>query len=197
MAAPVVAQSTVTAPGLTGPSACVTQGELADYDVMDIGTITPNSAVIEVKAFSNLFGALGGGGDGGASEFGIVYSIHNAKTGSRLVRAGVRTVNSGSPDLFVNSYTRSGLSPNTPYYASVSIFDSTVLARRCFMTGGTYTPTHTDHLTGNTGCFSISGLSFQDIRNCLCGRSDLAQTADNQPQHTHQQAQNTLGCADR
>ena len=196
-AAPVAAQ-TITAPGLIGSPACVTQRELADYDVMDIGTITPNSAVIEVKAFNNLYGALGGGGDGAPSEFSIVYSIHNAKTGSRLVRAGVRTVNSGSPNLFTNGYTRSGLSPNTLYYASVSVFNSTVLARRCFMTGGTYTITNqsTDIAhNGSNGCFTISPRTYQDVRNCLCGRGNTGTVGATNYDYTS--IRPSLGCADQ
>ncbi len=46
-----------------------------------------------------------------------------------------------------------------------------VFARRCFMTGGTYTMTVAPNTSGrNSGCFTISPLTQQDVRNCWCGR---------------------------
>ena len=39
------------------------------------------------------------------------------------------------------------------------------------MTGGTYTMTVAPGTEGrNSGCFSISPLTQQDVRNCWCGR---------------------------
>ncbi|MCY4152161.1 MAG: hypothetical protein OXE94_08000 [Aestuariivita sp.] len=54
------------------------------------------------------------------------------------------------------------------------------LSRRCFMTGGTYTPTNTVIANGSTGCFSISGLSGQDIRNCLYGRTSFGASGNSE-----------------
>ncbi len=48
-----------------------------------------------------------------------------------------------------------------------------VLARRCFMTGGTYTMNVAPNTSGqNSGCFSISPLTIHDVRNCWCGREN-------------------------
>ncbi len=49
-----------------------------------------------------------------------------------------------------------------------------VFARRCFMTGGSYTiaanPIASGPTQGSSGCFTISPLTQQDVRNCWCGR---------------------------
>ena len=46
------------------------------------------------------------------------------------------------------------------------------------MTGGTYTRSNESGQPGfvfpaTSGCFSINPRTFQDIRNCLCGRSRI------------------------
>ena len=97
--------------------------------------------------------------------------------------------------LGLNNINSPTLSAKTPYYVSVSIFNSTVLARRCFMTGGTYTLNNESGQPGfsnlnSSGCFSISPLTHQDVRNCLCGRSRIW---NDNAQNTAQRC--TLGCA--
>jgi len=78
------------------------------------------------------------------------------------------------------NFNLSGLAAKTPYYAlvyvdsdSTSCGEGAAITRRCFMTGGTYTPTNTDLANGTNGCFSISSPTGPDIRNCLCGRTAL------------------------
>ncbi len=69
----------------------------------------------------------------------------------------------------------SNLVVKTSYYLEVNVTSSghedIVFARRCFMTGGTYTMNVAPGTEGqNSGCFSISPLTQQHVRNCWCGR---------------------------
>ena len=195
-AGPVWGQ-TITAPGLVGQPACAGTGETDDLDVMDIRTITSNSAVVQMKVYNNLYSELRSrSGDGGITSFNISLGIYDAGTGSRAFSQGF-TINSAIPNLGSSNQNSTGLSPNTPYYAVVSVQSpSMILERRCFMTGGTYTPSNESGQDGyssqlSSGCFSISPRTFQDIRNCLCGRSRIW---TNDAQNTAQRR--TLGCAD-
>ena len=97
----------------------------------------------------------------------------------------------------LNNLTVSAKTPYTAiYYADVTGLGlANPINTLCFMTGGTYTPTNTNILSGSTGCFAIGTRDPFDIRNCLCSRSNLSQSgADNQPAHTHQEARTALGC---
>ena len=176
VAGPAGAQS-ITAPGLVGPSACAGPGETTDPLSGSIRSVRADSADIEIVAYSNLYSDLRGkAGDGGPSQFAIHYRVRNAKTNSviftsqRLVRIGSSTQNLGR-----YLRTLSSLSAKTPYvfevYTSSGGLENSPLLRRCFMTGGTYTPTNTT-FPGSTGCFSISPRTPQDVRNCLCGRGN-------------------------
>ncbi len=81
----------------------------------------------------------------------------------------------------LKSSTISSLTAKTNYYAELFV-DATgsipkqLFARRCFMTGGTYTMTVAPGTEGrNSGCFSISEFkgtmdTIQHVRNCWCGR---------------------------
>ncbi len=68
------------------------------------------------------------------------------------------------------------VSPKTSYYleihaAATGSIPKQVFARRCFMTGGTYTMTVAPNTQGrSSGCFAISPLTQQHVRNCWCGR---------------------------
>ncbi|MCY4308536.1 MAG: hypothetical protein OXC57_09725 [Rhodobacteraceae bacterium] len=83
------------------------------------------------------------------------------------------TISSGT-DYAGGSLSRTGLAARTPYYVEVRAVPQgrplQVLARRCFMTGGTYTITNLSINNGSNGCFSISPLTIHHVRNCLCGR---------------------------
>ncbi|MCY4283972.1 MAG: hypothetical protein OXC65_01375, partial [Thiotrichales bacterium] len=143
MASPVMAQ-TITAPGLKGSTACLGQSEYTNLDLLEIGAITPNSAVFDYQTFSNLYSNLRGrSGDGGPTTFSIELEIHNAKTGTRVVRTGAASITSSAPNFSGSSYTRSGLSPKTPYWATIRVRNPEIyFVARCFMTGGTYTPSN-------------------------------------------------------
>ncbi len=67
------------------------------------------------------------------------------------------------------------LAPKTSYYVQVDVraigITEQVFSRRCFMTGGTYTMNVAPNTSGqSSGCFSISPLTIQHVRNCWCGR---------------------------
>ncbi|MCY4308205.1 MAG: hypothetical protein OXC57_08030 [Rhodobacteraceae bacterium] len=104
-------------------------------------------------------------------------AVYNAETGVR--RGGAQSfafISSGSPTYAGGSATTTGLDMKTRYYVDYYVaksgFADQVFARRCFMTGGSYTMA-VDPAAGQTsGCFSISPRTIQDVRNCLCGRGN-------------------------
>ncbi|MCY4153379.1 MAG: hypothetical protein OXE94_14250 [Aestuariivita sp.] len=205
LVAPVWAQ-TITAPGLVGQTACAGPGETDNPLTGTVSSITTSGVTINVNAYNNLYGALRAVvGDGGPTSFPIEYHIRNARTNAIVAAAtaGGGTRSSSSPNLnSTGNLPRIGLSPNTPYVLTVETTASGFgvsrpLMRRCFMTGGTYTPTNESGQPGfvaNTtrGCFSISPLTHQDVRNCLCGRSRIW---NDDTQNTAARA--SLGCANR
>ncbi|MCY4292341.1 MAG: hypothetical protein OXC72_11380, partial [Roseovarius sp.] len=216
LAAPVWAQATITAPGLIGQPACLGTSEVDDPLSGSISAVGTNQATLQIDAVSNLYSSLRAqAGDGGPTEFTLQFKAYNARTNSQQGSIGTfATVNSGSPNLAASTQVPFGLSANTPYYVTVyttasGFGEARPLMRRCFMTGGTYTPSNESGQPGfvantTSGCFSISPRTYQDVRNCLCGRSDLSQTAvthnpdtntQGQPGHTHEQARGRLGCA--
>jgi len=201
MAAPVMAQ-TITAPGLKGPAACVGPGETNDPLNGQMKSVAINGATIEIIAFTNLYSSLRGkAGDGAPSQFPIHYRARDARTNSvvftsqRLVRITSTTQKLGR----YNDKPISGLTARTPYvfevYTTAGGLTDSPLLRRCFMTGGTYTPSNESGQPGyvpntTSGCFSISPRTPQDTRNCLCGRSRIW---NDDTQNTA--ARTTLGCA--
>ena len=174
VAAPVWAQD-ITAPGLIGPPACQGISEIDTFDLAEVRNITGTTARFAPKNVVNLYGLLRSyAGDGGPTSFPIRYTVHNAKTGARQGPYNLGTVDSSNPN-FGGSSQNASYPTKTPHYFTVyttanGFGASRPLTRRCFMTGGTYTPTNADINDGSTGCFSIPGLSRQDISNCLCGR---------------------------
>jgi len=205
VAAPVWAQN-VTAPGLIGPPACQGTSEIDTFDLAEVANITANSARFRPKNVNNLYAQLrASSGDGGPTSFPILYTVHNAKTGASQGPYNIRTVDSSNPN-FGGNGANASFPTKTPHYFTVFTTaagwgGSRPLTRRCFMTGGNYTTSTLS--SGTSGCFSISPRTPQDVRNCLCGRSNLAQTAiihgtdgkQGQPGHSHEQAKTNLGCA--
>ena len=202
--APAWAQ-TITAPGLVGQPACAGPGETDDPLSGSVKAITTSGVTINIDAYSNLYGALRAQtGDGGPTLFPIQFYIRDARTGTIVAAAtaGGGTRSSGSPNLnATGDLPRSGLNPNTLYVLTVETTasgfgESRPLMRRCFMTGGTYTPTNTVIDNGSTGCFSISPRTPQDVRNCLCGRSGWWTTGNSTENTARNNATKTsLGCA--
>ncbi|MCY3997557.1 MAG: hypothetical protein OXF07_15585 [Rhodobacter sp.] len=205
VAAPVAAQTTINAPGLIGPTACAGQGEAVDTNLGTITTVNNTSAVFTAPRIANMYSILRSrGGDGGPTEFPTNIKVYNAKNGTQAgstqVIANFRSVYTELNTAF--TFTLSSLTEKTPYYAVVyttarGYGEGNPLTVRCFMTGGTYTPSNESGQPGyvantTSGCFSISPRTHQDVRNCLCGRSRI----------WNDDAQNTaartgLGCANQ
>ena len=200
LAAPVSAQ-TITAPGMIGQPACAGPGETDDPVSGSVSNITANSANTTTDLYSNLYGALRAqAGDGGPTSFPLTLYIRNAITNAVVVNNAYRlSISSSNQDLIAVSAAHT-LSPKTAYVVtletSASGFgESRPLLRRCFMTGGTYTPSNESGQPGfdntaSSGCFSISPLTRLDVRNCLCGRSRIW---NDDAQNTT--ARQNLGCA--
>ncbi|MCY4186528.1 MAG: hypothetical protein OXD45_14615 [Rhodobacteraceae bacterium] len=116
-------------------------------------------------------------GDGQAPSNAVVaVTVSNAQTGSEVGSLGLLgVISSSSPTYAGGSSTRTGLAARTLYHVTVvaspaGATSSQVIARRCFMTGGSYTMA-VDPAAGRTsGCLSISPRTIQDVRNCWCGR---------------------------
>ncbi len=175
--APAEAQTTVTSNGREGPTACLDQMQVnaVNIPITTLSTTSltfthpevtwgqyiarlgdipaPDNATVDAKVFNSLTKQIVGGIRGGPISSGLTQSSR--------------------------SETVSGLSPKTNYYLELYVARSgsipkQVFARSCFMTGGTYTiaanPIASGPTQGSTGCYTISPLTQQHVRNCWCGR---------------------------
>jgi len=204
IAAPVAAQTTITAPGLTGQAACgagYSEAQLAAFDSSSNQFNATNTSVnFKLSSLVNWNGLRGlvGAGDNPVTSITVYGKVKNTRTGAdvRMIDFGAAT-STQNPSYSDNNVT---LTETTPYVLILySNFagsgESNPFGVQCFMTGGTYTPANTNFGPSSTGCFTITPRTQLDIRNCLCGRSDLSQTATTiQPGHTHEQARGRLGC---
>ena len=174
IAAPVAAQTTVTSNGREGPTACLSMQE-RDAANAPITALSTSSVTVTVPGITwgNYVGRFGDGGrpTGSAIVGGAVY---NAET--RVRRGGAQSfafISSGS-NYSGGSATTTGLEAKTPYYVEFYVakngFDNQVFARRCFMTGGTYTMNVNPASGQTSGCFAISPRTQENVRNCWCGR---------------------------
>jgi len=176
MAGPVWAQTTVTSSGREGPTTCIGSPEI-DAANMPITALSTTSVTVTAPqvTWSQVLARLG---DGQAPANSIIsVNVFNAETGTAAGNNGAVTViSSSSPTYAGGSVTRTGLSANTLYFvevdAGITGQAGQTLARRCFMTGGTYTMTVAPATGQTSGCFSISPLTQQHVRNCLCGRGN-------------------------
>ena len=174
---PAAAQTTVTSAGRTGPTACLDRKEVnaANLPITALSTtqVTFTASQITWDQYVTRLG------DVPAPAQATVYrSVRNARTNSLVGRLG-SGFNSGGT-FAGGSHTRRGLSAKTSYYAEVVVTSAgipdQVFARRCFMTGGTYTMNVAPGTEGrSSGCFSISEFkgnmdTIQHVRNCWCGR---------------------------
>ncbi|MCY4278121.1 MAG: hypothetical protein OXE81_09850 [Gammaproteobacteria bacterium] len=147
IAAPVAAQTTITAPGLSGDAACG-GGYLSEINSMVMGyqasAITNTNlpfSLSSITDWATLRSALGIA-DNPVSSIAITAEVINTRTG-----ATVRTINLGTATSSQNaSYatTNVTLAEKTPYVAIVYTDfaghgESNPFSVRCFMTGGTYT----------------------------------------------------------
>ncbi len=200
MAGQVGAQN-VTAPGLKGNPACaggyLMQKNLAALDsTNNADAVTNTSLPFKLSTlinWTNLRGLLGIA-DNPVSSITVYGKVKNTRTNTDVRTIDLGAVTSGQNPSYAT--TNVTLTAKTPYviilYTDYSgLREENPFAVQCFMTGGTYNVTDT-FVGGRSGCLQLND-SF-DIRNCLCGRSNLAQTLPNQPQHTHDKAWDRLGC---
>ncbi len=170
-----MAQTTVTSSGRTGEAACLDKSQV-NAGNLPITTLSTTSITFTVPqiTWNQYVGRLG---DRPAPAQATRYSrVLNARTNS-IVGQSASGLSSGA---VASSFNRNqgGLSAKTLYYADVLVtsagLPTQVFARRCFMTGGTYTisanPIASGPTQGSTGCFTISPLTVHDVRNCWCGR---------------------------
>ena len=201
VAAPVAAQTNVTAPGLIGAGACAGPGELVDINFGTISFVAPASAGFAAPRIANMYSNLRSrSGDSGLTSFPTNIKVYNARTGAQAGSTQViADFRSTYPELNTDfTFTLSGLAAKTPYYAVVyttatGFGEARPFLRRCFMTGGIYTPANTELTNGSTGCFSITPLTFQDVRNCLCGRGNTGTVGTQDYDYTSQRS--SWGCA--
>jgi len=204
-AAPVAAQ--VMTNGLSGENACgagYSEAQLAAFDSSNNQFNATNTSVnfkLSTLVGWNGLRSLVGAGDNPVTSITVYGKVKNTRTGAdvRMIDFGAVT-STQNPSYSDNNVT---LTETTPYVLILySNFagsgESNPFGVQCFMTGGTYTPANTNFGPSSTGCFTITPRTQLDIRNCLCGQSDLSQTATTtptiQPGHTHEQARGRLGC---
>ncbi len=119
----------------------------------------------------------------------VWFEVHNVRTGVRLATARFALSSDGQVE--TRSLNQTGLSAKTLYYVETVVqardaennlvpsIPDQVFARRCFMTGGTYTMNVAPGTEGrSSGCFSISEFkgnmdTIQHVRNCWCGRKTV------------------------
>ncbi len=175
-AAPAVAQTTVTSNGRDGPTACLSGQSEVTANNLPITALSTSSVTFtrpEVR-WNQYVPRLG---DVITPDSATMYStVFNARTGVKV--AGISGPLSADQSQISASQSVSSLAAKTNYYIEVFVESGSipkqVFARRCFMTGGTYTipanPIASGPTQGSTGCFAISPLTLQDVRNCWCGR---------------------------
>ena len=176
-AAPVMAQTTVMSSGREGPTTCLSMQENNAAN-MPITALSASSVTFTFPqvTWSNYVSRFGDGGRPTGTA-NVEAQAYNAKTNTAVGgRQAFAFLSSGSPTYAGESRAMSSLSQKTLYYVEYSVtksgFRDQVMARRCFMTGGSYTMT-TNPASGQTsGCFAISPRTREDVRNCLCGRGN-------------------------
>jgi len=176
LAGPAWAQTTVTSSGREGPTTCIGSAEI-DAANMPITALSTSGVTVTAPqvTWSQVLARLGDGQAPTNSVIGV--NVFNAETGTTAGNSGaVGVISSSSPTYAGGSVARTGLAARTLYFievdAGITGQSGQTLARRCFMTGGSYTMA-VDPAAGQTsGCFSISPRTIQDVRNCFCGRGN-------------------------
>jgi len=168
------AQTTVTSSGREGQTACVGYAEVnaENFSITALSTSSMTVMAPQVT-WSQVVSQLG---DRQAPTNSIIsVNVFNAKTGASVGNSGaIGTISSLSPTYAGGSVTRTGLAARTLYRveldAGIPGGLGQIHARRCFMTGGTYTMAVNPASGQTSGCFSISPRTPQDVRNCWCAR---------------------------
>ncbi len=174
LAAPAAAQTTVTSSGREGPTACLEGQSEINAENLSIMALSTASVTLTTSSitWNEYVGRLGD--TPAPAEANVNVAVYSGRTNS-LVRQGGSVFSSTVP-YAGESGTLPVLAPKTSYYLEVAVtaigIPRQVFARRCFMTGGTYTMTvdPSGAQGRNSGCFTISPLTIQDVRNCWCGR---------------------------
>ena len=190
----------MTSSGREGPTTCVGSAEVnaANMPITALSTSGVTVTAPEVT-WSQVLAPLG---DGQAPVNAVVaVTVSNAPTGSEVGSlGGLGIISSGSPTYAGGSQALSGLAARSLYhveiYASPAGRPVQYLARRCFMTGGSYTMAVNPASGQTSGCFSISPRTIQDVRNCFCGRGNNSpRTLGLFTDETQNQAlRDSLGC---
>ena len=188
MAAPVMAQTSVTSSGREGPTACVGVAEVNAANLpitaLSISGVTVTAPQV---TWSQVLAPLG---DGQAPSNAVVAAnIVNGRTKAEVGDLSVLgIISSSSPTYAGGSSTKTGLEARTLYevevVASPAGGTSHVIARRCFMTGGSYTMAVDpaagqnermllDQLPAPSRTFATAGAGVE-TRRCRC--SATAQT---------------------
>ena len=171
---------TVTSNGRDGQTTCVGNAEV-NTENFPITALSTSSVTVTVPAvtWSQVTSRLG---DGQTPANAVIsVNVFNAKTGATVGNSGaVGSVSSSSPSFTSRSVSRTGLAAKTLYRVDLDVGPAggtgQLHARRCFMTGGTYTmnvaPGSTDSAGTfiTSGCFAITPRTPQDVRNCWCAR---------------------------
>ncbi len=174
LAAPLAAQTTVNSSGRDGPTACLDQTEV---NGTNIPIETFSSSFVSYRNPTINWGQYTGrlGDTTPPASVTLYHAVHNASTGASVYRSEPILVNNET-NFSGGSQALPGLSPKTNYYVEIYAAASGSIpkqefARRCLMTGGSYTMTVAPSTSGqSSGCFSIRPLTQQDVRNCWCGR---------------------------
>ncbi len=171
-AVPAVAQTTVTSNGREGPTACLDKAEVDSAD-LPITALSTTSVTVTTPSitWNQYVGRLGDTSP--PANVHLLLRVISAANAGLANSDSLGTINNRS-DYEGESKSFSNLSTNTNYYVEVYARSTPVqvFARRCFMTGGTYTMTVTPNSTQgrNSGCFTVRPLTIQHVRNCWCGR---------------------------
>ncbi len=180
LAEPAAAQTTVTSSGRDGPTACLDQTQVNAGNIPITALSTTSVTFTNPTITWNQYVTRLGDVPAPAKAF-VTFGVYNADTDSLIGRTFV-TLTSGQ-SFSSRTLSRSGLTAKTLYYLEATVqaqnardepiqsIPEQVFARRCFMTGGTYTMNVAPNTSGqSSGCFSISPLTLQDVHNCWCGR---------------------------
>ena len=183
LAAPSAAQTTVTSNGRVGSTACLNQEEI-DAGDLPITALSTTSVTYTTPTITwdQYVGRLGDTPAPASAR--IFYDVLKADT-KRSETGQLGRLNSGG-QVDTQTVNATGLSAKTLYYVETAVqardaednviesIPEQVFARRCFMTGGTYTiaanPIASGPTEGSTGCYTVSPLTIQHVRNCWCGR---------------------------
>ena len=178
-----MAQTTVTSSGRDGTTACLDQPQVNAGNLPITALSTTSVTVTPPQVTWNQF--VSRLGDTTPPQGAVVRAeVFNAQTKVRVGAINsIGIISSSIPNTPTADVSLSGLAAKTNYYVEVYTLPSgsipkQVFARRCFMTGGTYTMTVDPNTSGqSSGCFAISEFkgtieTLHHVRNCWCGREN-------------------------